>query len=410
MENTDNRLASIGINHKTSNVEEREVFLLDSKDEAEFAQQLFTFDEVEGIIILSTCNRLEFYFSLNTDIDPFDLIDRVYSKKKIDMNKYEHIFYTFREIEATSHLFRVISGLDSLVLGEFQIQGQVREAYSKACKIKTVDRLLHKLLHAAFRTGKRVRSETSIAEGRRSVSGMAAQLMIDNLNKSDTICIIGVNENTAIITEKLSTAGFTNFIFVNRTKYKAEMLAEQYNVKAFGLDELQKAMQVSNAVYSSTGASNFIINSKMISELLAVNSCPKLMIDMAVPRDIENPKISEDVKIYDIDDLRYYLEEQKKNQLEALPDAEKIVEDEVKVFQAWSEMKTNTILEPYSEKFEIIRQQIMEEYKTQFSENAYNKADKLTRSLIHRMQSTFVRALIRTNQELKVFLQHRDSM
>jgi glutamyl-tRNA reductase len=410
MENKDNRLALIGINHKSCKIEEREIFLLDNKEETEFSQKLFSFDEVDGIMILSTCNRLEFYFSLNTDIDPYDLIEKVYSEKNIDLTNYEHIFYTSHDIEVTSHLFSVISGLDSLVIGEFQIQGQVREAYSKACKIKTVDGLLHKLLHAAFRTGKRVRSETPIAEGRRSVSGMAAQIIIDNIGNDDTICIIAVNENTTIIAEKLATAGFSNFIFVNRTKYKAEMIAEQFKGKAAGLDELEKSMAVSQAVYTSTGASDYIIKTELIIRLHQKYLCPKLMIDMAVPRDIDSSNLPVDVKVYDIDDLRYYLEKQKKNQLEALPDAEKIIADEVKIFQAWSEMRTNTILEPYSEKFEIIRQQIMEEYKQQFSESAYDKADKLTRSLIHRMQSTFVRALIRTNQELKVFLQHRDSM
>jgi glutamyl-tRNA reductase len=266
------------------------------------------------------------------------------------------------------------------------------------------------LLHAAFRTGKRVRSETSIAEGRRSVSGMAAQLMIDNLKKTDIISIIGVNENTTIMAEKLTTAGFGNFIFINRTKYKAEMLAEQFGGKAAELDELAQCLKSSQALYTSTGSSEYIINSELISFLNNENTCPKLMIDMAVPRDIDSANLPEGIEVYNIDDLQQYLDEQKKNQLESLPLAEKIVVDEVKIFQAWSELRTNSILEPYSEKFEIIRQQIMEEYKQQFSENAYQKADKLTRSLIHRMQSTFIRALLRTNQELKVFLQHRDSM
>ncbi len=410
MENTDNKLALIGINYKTCKIEDREVFLLDKKEETEYAQALNSYDEVDGVMILSTCNRLEFYFSLNTFVDPFDLIERVYSSKKIDMNKYEHIFYTYRKLEVCKHLFSVISGLDSLVLGEFQIQGQCREAYSKACKIKTVDGLLHKLLHAAFRTGKRVRSETPIAEGRRSVSGMAAQIIIDNLSKNETICIIGVNENTSIIADKLQSAGFTDFIFVNRTKYKADMLAEQYGAKAYGLDELERCLEVSQSVYTSTGASDYIVSSELINKLNAKSVCPRLMIDMAVPRDIESSNVPDNVKIYDIDDLKHYLEEQRKNQIEALPGAEKIVDDEVSVFQAWSEMRTNTILEPYSEKFELIRQQILEEYRQQFSEQAYEKADNLTRSLIHRLQSTFVRALLRTNQELKVLLQHRDSM
>ncbi|MFC2131864.1 glutamyl-tRNA reductase [Bacteroidota bacterium] len=410
MANGSLNIALVGINHKSCSVEEREVFQPGRKEVPEYLNKIFGYDEVDGILIISTCNRLEFYMVIQPGFNPFEIIKRIYKEKNIDFTKYEHIFYTYEEKQVTRHLFKVISGLDSLVLGEYQIQGQVKEGYSIACEVKTVDKILHKLFHAAFRTGKKVRRDTSLGEGRQSVSGMAAQIMIDHLKNTDTICIIGVNENTRIMAEKLTYAGFRNFIFVNRTKFKAEMLAEQFGGKASSIEKLEKALSKSQAVYTSTGAPGYIITSEMLKNLYENEQCPKLMVDMALPRDIDTRELPGDIKTYDIDDLQKYLDEQKKNQLHSVPDAEKIIEDEVSVFQAWSEMRTNSIIEPYSEKFEIIRQQIMEEYKQQFSEMAYERAEKLSKSLVHRMQSTFVQALIRTNQELKVFLQHRDSM
>jgi glutamyl-tRNA reductase len=410
MEYDNLKLVLIGINHKSSTINEREIFQLETKIEREFLEYFYSMEDVEGIIILSTCNRIEFYMIIHSESSPFDIISKAYNSLKIDTEKHRTNFYQLEDKEVTEHLFRVISGLDSLVIGEYQIQGQVKEAYSRACDVKTVDKILHKLFHAAFRTGKKVRSDTTLGEGRRSVSGMAAQLMIDNIDKSGTVCIIGVNENTKIMAEKLKSEGFNNFIFVNRTRYKAGMLADEYNGKVIEFDKLEKALSLSNAVYTCTGAPSFIIDSGMINRLHGSNNCPKLFVDMAVPRDIESNDLPNDIKVYDIDNLQRYLDEQMKNRVQAIKEAEQIIEQEVSIFQEWSEMRTNTILEPYSEKFEIIRQQIMDEYKNQLPEAAYEKADKLSRSLVHRMQSTFVRALIRTNQELKVFLQHRDSM
>jgi glutamyl-tRNA reductase len=312
--------------------------------------------------------------------------------------------------DITRHLFRVISGLDSLVLGEYQIQGQVKEAYSTSCEVRTVNKVMHKLFHAAFRTGKKVRTNTGIAEGRNSVSGVAAQIVIDKIPKDATIAIIGVNENTKIMAEKLRYNSFKNFIFINRTKYKADILAEEFGGLSSDLESLENSLLKSSAVFTSTGANDFIITQDLLQRLVKNNSPLELLIDMAVPRDIDTRNLPESISSYDIGDLQQYLEEQNKIRMSAIPDAEKIIADNVLLFQAWSDNQNNTLLEPYSEKFELVRQQLMEEYKQQFSPQTYDKVDKLTQSLIHRLQSTFIRAIVRTNQELKVFIQHRDSM
>jgi glutamyl-tRNA reductase len=404
------KLALVGINHKSSKIDEREMLQLSRADVLDFLQIIYACEEIDSVIILNTCNRLEFYLSILPGYNPLKIIEKAYSHKNIDLSKFTHLFYSKDNGDITRHLFSVISGLDSLVLGEYQIQGQVKEAYSIACEVRTVNKVMHKLFHAAFRTGKKVRTNTSIAEGRNSVSGVAAQIVIDKIPKDATIAIIGVNENTKIMAEKLRYNSFKNFIFINRTKYKADILAEEFGGLASDLESLETSLLKSSAVFTSTGAKDFIITQDLLQRLVQNNSPLKLLIDMAVPRDIDTKNLPESISSYDIGDLQQYLEEQNKIRMSAVPDAEKIIEDNVSIFQAWSDNQNNTLLEPYSEKFELVRQQLMEEYKQQFSPQTYDKVDKLSKSLIHRLQSTFIRAIIRTNQELKVFIQHRDSM
>ncbi len=404
-------LSLIGVNHKSSSVSEREIFQIERKMIIPSLKIFIENDKIEGVIIVVTCSRLEFYLVVQQGFDSINFIENYYSKQGIDFDKYRHIFYQKKnEDEVTRHLFRVISGLDSLVLGEYQIQGQIRESYSKACEAKTVDKILHKLFHAAFRAGKNVRTNTKIGEGKQSVSGMASQILKNEINKSSQIALIGVNENTKIMAEELYSSGFHNLVFVNRTKYKAEILAEQYSVQAEGLDNIENVLSKSDAVFSSTGSKESIVSSELIHKLQKKNTFPKLVIDMAVPRDFDFKEDFQQVKYCDITALKYFLNRQEKEKTNAIEEAEQIIEKEVNIFKAWNESRTNTILEPYSEKFELIRQQLLEEYHRQFSVDAYKKADKMTKSLVHRMQSTFVRAILKTNQEIKVIKQHRDSI
>ncbi len=404
------KLALSGINHKTSTLEEREVFQLNRGDVIDFLQLMSTFKEIDSIAILNTCNRIEFYMIIDETANPRELIARAYKIKNISVDKYSHIFYEFYNEAVTTHLFRVISGLESMVLGEYQIQGQVKEAYSTACEVATVNKMMHKLFHAAFRIGKTVRNKTEIAEGRTSVSGVAAQIIIDNLNKDNFIAIIGVNENTKIISEKLKYNSFKNLIYINRTKYKAEMLANQFGGKAYSLDEVNEALKYVDAIYTSTGSKEPILISNQINQIYENYKKLKLIIDMAVPRDIEISNLNKYIQYYDIDDLKQHLEEQNRIRQKAVPKAEQFIEDEVQIFQEWSENQENFILEPYLEKFEIQRQEVLDEYKKFFSDENFKKVDKLTKSLVHRLQATFTRALIKTNEEIKIIKQHRDSM
>jgi glutamyl-tRNA reductase len=397
MTQKENILAVVGISHKTSSVEQREPYQIGRKDIPYCLQKIREYDGVQEVLVLSTCNRLEFYLVLKSDIEPFEIIKHFYIEyRQIDPDYESNLFYLYQGIEVSKHLFSVISGLESLVLGEYQIQGQVKEAYSMACEHKTVEKTLHKLMHSAFRTGKKVRNQTCLGACKQSVSGVASEIMIDNINSSDTISIIGVNENSKILATNLKNAGFNSLIFVNRTLYKAEMMAETYGGRAIELTNIENAISLSKVVFSSTGAPGHIITSAMLNRLIEQNCCPELIIDMAVPRDIDTVGLPKNIKTYDIGGLQDYLDNQLEISLIDIPLAEKIIEDEVQLFRAWSYTQNNEILNPYAEKFELIRQQVIEENIDQFPKQTLEQVDKLTRHLVHRLQSTFVRALIKT--------------
>ena len=305
MDNETVQLFVVGINYKTSTVSEREVFQINRKEISPALNYFNSRDEVEGVVIVSTCNRLEFYLVIKQSAQPFDIIkDFYFEKKKISASQKQNIFYVYSDTEVASHLFKVVTGLDSMLLGEYQVQGQIKEAYSLACSQKSADKILHKLFHAAFRVGKSVRSKTKIGSGKQSLSGVAFQIIKQKLKKEDIVTIVGVNQNTKIIAELLSNSGFSHLIFVNRTLYKAEELAEKYNGLAFGLDRLQEQLIISKCIFTCTGSSDYIINSDIINNSYSKSHNPSVLIDMAVPRDVNTEGISEAIEIIDLEGLK----------------------------------------------------------------------------------------------------------
>ena len=202
------QLVIVGINYKTSTVSEREKFQINRKEIPQALHYFNSRKEVEGVVIVSTCNRLEFYLVLKQDTNPFQVVNGFYlSKKKLKAKEKQNLFYTYSGVEVAKHLFKVITGLDSMLLGEYQVQGQIKEAYSLACSQKSADKILHKLFHAAFRVGKNVRSKTKIGSGKQSLSGVAFQIIQEKLKREDVVTIVGVNQNTKIIADMLLQCG-----------------------------------------------------------------------------------------------------------------------------------------------------------------------------------------------------------
>jgi glutamyl-tRNA reductase len=391
----------VGINHKTSNISDREVFQISKKELSGALKYFHSRKEVEGVVILSTCNRLEFYLVVKENIDPFSIIKDFYiDKKQVDAESKRESFYIYKQGDVAKHLFRIVSGLESVVLGEYQIQGQIKDAYSVACSEKTADKILHKLFHAALRTGKSVRTHTKIGSGKQSLSGVAYQLINDVIEKEDAITIVGVNENTKIIAKKLNQSGFNNLNFVNRTLYKAEELAEKYRGTAYCLDRIEEPLVKSKCLFSCTGSPEFIITSNRLNKIYDETNYPELIIDMAIPRDVDTKGISQDINIFNLEGLKIYLEKQRIKTTSDLSIAEKIIADEASIFEVWSEAQNDDVFAPFVEKIELIRQQLLDETNAQLSEEEFQLLDKFSRSLIHRLKATVNQAL-RTNTDQK---------
>jgi len=397
MENETLHLFVVGINYKTSTVSEREILQINRKDISSALNYFNSRKDVEGTVIVSTCNRLEFYLTVKQNAQPFAVVnDFFFEKKKISVN--QNLFYIYSDSEVAEHLFKVITGLDSMLLGEYQVQGQIKEAYSLACSLKSADKILHKLFHAAFRVGKNVRSKTKIGSGKQSLSGVAFQIIKEKIRKEDVITIVGVNQNTKIISEMLHNNGFSHLIFVNRTLYKAEELAEKYNGLAFNLDNFQEPLITSRCIFTCTGSADFIFTSETINYSYSKSRNPSLIVDMAVPRDVNTEGLNKDIEIIDLEGLKKYLEVQKSEVEIDIPLAMKIISDEVNIFGVWNESQKDDYLGAFAEKIESIRLQLLDETRIQVSEEELLLLDKFSRSLLHRMKSTITETVILNNE------------
>jgi len=399
MENETLQLFVVGINYKTSTVSEREILQISRKEISSALNYFNSRKEVEGTVIVSTCNRLEFYLTLKQDAQPFAIVsDFFFEKKKISVKQKQSLFYISSGTEVASHLFKVITGLDSMLLGEYQVQGQIKEAYSLACSQKSADKILHKLFHAAFRVGKNVRSKTKIGSGKQSLSGVAFQIIKEKIKKEDVVTIVGVNQNTKIIAEMLHNQGFLHLIFVNRTLHKAEELAEKYNGLAFDLDNLHEPIITSKCIFTCTGSADYIINSDIVNYSYSKSRNPSLIVDMAVPRDINTEGIYKEIEIIDLEGLKKYLSVQKSEMEIDIPVAQKIISDEVSIFEVWNESQKDDYMGVFAEKVESIRLQLLDETKVQVSEEEMLLLDKFSRSLLHRMKSTITQTLLLNNE------------
>jgi glutamyl-tRNA reductase len=275
-----------------------------------------------------------------------------------------------------------------MILGEYQVQGQIKDAYSIACSEKTADKILHKLFHAAFRTGKTVRTNTKIGQGDKSISGLALKLLKQRLDRTDPIVIIGINHNTKVIAQKLHEAGFSRLIFVNRSYYKAEEMAERYNGNSFRLDSIEEALVDSKGVVSCTGSPDFIINSQLLNKICSRKIYPKLIIDMAIPRDIDPRGLTKKTEFFNLEKLSNCLEEEVREAVFEISEAEKIIAHESRLFEVWNDAQSDNTFAMLDEKIESIRLQFLNEVKGELSENELELLDRFSHSLVHRMKST----------------------
>lgn len=329
----------VGLNHKTAPVEVRERLAFTDEACAESLRLLVDGETVREGLIVSTCNRVEVLAETSAPMtESFDRIKGFLSKaRRIGHDDFVRHLYSHEEERAVRHIFRVASSLDSMVLGEPQVLGQVRKAYSLALEAGTAGRILNRLVHHAFRTAKRVRSETGIAASAVSISYMAVELgrKIFGSLKGSTVLLVGAGEMAELSAQHLLSAGAARVKVANRTHSTAEKLAAQFNGEAVEFSELTKHLASADIVICSTGASEYVITSEMARESLgARRNRPAFFIDISVPRNID-PRIGEisNLFVFDIDDLESVIASNIREREKEAERAELIIESEVMQFQ-----------------------------------------------------------------------------
>ena len=396
----------VGLNYRTAPVEIREKLTLSGcglqialqtlrthiAEAQTHDQQASSFDEA---VILSTCNRLEVYFTAHQPEQGIAQIAQFLSRLQDDAltclqgHLYQHI-----GDEAIYHLMRVACGLDSMILGETQILGQVTHAYENAHHAGITGAVLSHLFAQVTRTGKRAHTETAISRYTTSVSHAGASLLMKQLDphRPARVVIVGAGEMAALAVQAITRSRVSEIAFLNRTYAHAESLAHDFGGKALAWHQLDEALVWADAVICATGAPHIVIDRHVVEAALPQReNRPLVMIDIAVPRDIE-AAVGElaGVHVYDIDDLQSAVDSNLESRKAAIPQVERIIQQEMVRFAEWYHSRQIT---PVIKTLREWAQSIAED-ELVHTLNRLPDADERTRAIVSRMAHRLVNRLM----------------
>jgi len=381
-------LVMIGLSHQTAPVAFRERVAL---DEAGVVRTLTRLRESAGVreaLVLSTCNRTELY-AWEDDGDTALLLDALADHSGVPRTEIEAFCYRRADAEVAEHLFMVASGLDSMVVGENQIQAQVREAYTRAVACRVNGPTINKLLHWSLRVGKQVRTRTGIGEGRLSVASVACDLaekILSNLEER-AVLLLGAGETGELVARHMLDRGVRSLSITNRTAERAEELAARLGGKAIPFGELWEAVGSADVLITSTSAPEPVVTTARLSDAMGRRRSPLFVIDIAVPRDVE-PAANDlrDVFLYDIDALEEVVRSSIDRRRGEVHRARAMVRAEVAKFADWqrSQQATPTIVQ-MREQFERIRCAEMEKLEASLSSEDFERVDRATRAMINKL-------------------------
>jgi len=393
-------LLALGINHKTAPVKIREQLSFAAETIPDALKDLTAQNAVNEAVILSTCNRTELYCQLNCEEDGADaateaLIDWLKKHHDLEDTDISEYLYLHPDKEAVKHMLRVASGLDSLVLGEPQILGQLKTAFSVARENASIGHLLHKLFQHTFSCAKQVRTDTAIGASPVSVAfasvSLAKQIFSDF--QEHTALLIGAGETIELVARHLHESGIGRIIIANRTFEKAHTLAQEFDGYAISLDEISVHLAEADIVISSTGSQLPILGKGVVEAAIKTRKHrPIFMVDIAVPRDIEEQVGElEDIFLYTVDDLKEIIDEGLKSRQEAALKAEEIIDVEVSHFMSWlRSLNSVATMCKYREQAEAIRNDVLKNAQKQLSNGQSidqvldNVTRQLTNKLIHK--------------------------
>ena len=348
--------------------------------------------ELIELAILSTCNRLEFYAVTHTEqFDP--LLQFISDTTGVPAFELDPYLYRYTQTEAVLHLGRVASGLDSMILGEPQILGQVTEAYELGLSQRSIGPVLSALFRYAIHAGKRARTETAISRNPASASSIAVKLAEETVGDLSTarIAIVGAGEMAELAVEVLRHRGAQYITVVNRTHARAQQLAERWQATALTFENLQDALLAADIVITSTGAPHILIKPPLVEAIIRQRpDRPLVFIDIAVPRDVD-PDVKQlpHVRCYDIDDLEMRLNGSLAERQQEVPQVETIIAAEAEAFMAWlKSLEITPVIADLHAKADAIRRAEIEKtfrHLSHLDEFDRKRIEILTESLVNKL-------------------------
>ena len=387
-------LTLVGLSHKTAPVEIREKLTFPAHRQEEALALLTSTPDVAEAVIVSTCNRTEIYAVTSAGVDGTGaIIDFLCRYHELDRHELVRYLYLSEGEAVIRHLFRVVASLDSMVLGEAQILGQVKEAYDHSFCNGAAGRVFNKLFRQSFEVGKRVRTETEIGENAVSISYAAVELAkkVFETLEGRTILILGAGKMSELTAKHLVSNGVKKVLVANRTYERAAELAERFNGEALAYEDLFTRLREADILISSTAATHYVVTKDQVANAMkGRKGSPLFLIDIAVPRDIE-PSVNDvpDVYLYDIDDLNGVVEGNLEERMREAERAELIIEEEMGEFERWLEsMEVVPTVAAMREKAEAIRAEELEKALKRLSglsEKDARTIEALTASIVNKM-------------------------
>ena len=387
-------LLALGVSHKTAPLALRERLALAEGRSARVLAELTEHDAIHEAVTISTCNRTELYLVAADALEAENAALAILSRQGgIRPTELLGVIYSLRGSEAVRHLFAVTAGLDSMIVGEAEVQGQVKRAYEQALEEGATGPVSNRLFHEALATGKRVRTETGVSRSRVSVSSVAVELAGEFLGdlSSRRVLVIGAGENAELTARALRDRGVSTVFIANRRYDRALGLAQRFGGEAVTFDDLPRELERADIVVSSTGAPHQIVGRDEL-ELVAAGRIgrPLVLIDLAVPRDIE-PSVRDcpGIALYDMDDLQQTVAENIGAREAEAADAHVLVGEDVERFEGWlTSLDVIPTISALRERGERVVDQVLRENDSRWESLSETDRERLTvmaRALVSRL-------------------------
>lgn len=378
---------AISLSYKNAPIQVRETVALNEEESKQLIGRLLELIDVTDVLVVSTCNRTEIYYSSEKDYFK-EIVSLLCFQKNIDKADFLPYFSNLQGQEAANYLFRVALGLESKVIGDLQIVNQVKRAYQWSADLNAAGHFLHRLLHTIFFANKRVVQETAFRSGAASVSYAAVALaeeLAENLLKPATLLVLGLGEIGIDVAKNLERSSIKNIILCNRTDSKAEKVAAEQGFRFMPFEQLETAIQEADIIISSVRAEQPIITYDMMKAMDTLTF--KYLIDLSVPRSIaaEIDDLSSAV-LYNVDTIHQRVNESQRKRQEAIPSVERIVSESMNGLIEWSqEMEVSPVIHKLKNALEQIRQEEIARFVRQMENNEAEWVDKVTKNIMQKI-------------------------